>query len=236
MATVTNPIILDSTGQDIKNSIDLLTANINRTASNIPYDNNLTIKGKIDVIDAKTASDIPYSSGVSVKDELDSKVSKTGDTITGNLTISSGGRSRLFLGSTNNNEYGTITMYSNNSSNHLNIEAPSNLVSSALVTLPNKAGTIALKEWTLIASDIIKTSSAVDISNYYELWIVPKIAGTYRNAPIYTINLNNFTIGNTYREGTNLILDYIVRVNSNSLTVDYNLTGWASVTFDIYGR
>ena len=48
MATVTSPIILDSTGQDIKTSIDLLTANINRTASNIPYDNNLTIKGKID--------------------------------------------------------------------------------------------------------------------------------------------------------------------------------------------
>ena len=51
MATVTSPIILDSTGQDIKTSIDLLTANINRTASNIPYDNNLTIKGKIDAID-----------------------------------------------------------------------------------------------------------------------------------------------------------------------------------------
>lgn len=53
MATVTSPIILDSTGQDIKTSIDLLTANINRTASNIPYDNNLTIKGKIDDMDSK---------------------------------------------------------------------------------------------------------------------------------------------------------------------------------------
>lgn len=38
---------------DIKDSIDLLTANINRTASNIPYDNNLTIKGKIDAIDSE---------------------------------------------------------------------------------------------------------------------------------------------------------------------------------------
>ena len=53
MATVTSPIILDSTGQDIKTSIDLLTANINRTASNIPYDSNLTIKGKIDAINTR---------------------------------------------------------------------------------------------------------------------------------------------------------------------------------------
>lgn len=58
---------------DLKDSIDLLTANINRTASNIPYDNNLTIKGKIDEIDAKTAADIPYSSGVSVKQKIDNK-------------------------------------------------------------------------------------------------------------------------------------------------------------------
>ena len=58
MATVTSPIILDSTGQDIKDSIDLLTANINRTASNIPYDNNLTIKGKIDSIPVLQYEDI----------------------------------------------------------------------------------------------------------------------------------------------------------------------------------
>ena len=54
MSTITDPIMLDSTGQAIKNSIDLLAANINRTASNIPYDSNLTIKGKIDSMETVT--------------------------------------------------------------------------------------------------------------------------------------------------------------------------------------
>ena len=66
MATITSPIILDSTGQDIKTSIDLLTANINRTASNIPYDNNLTIKGKIDAIDLSKGGTIKADSGNTV--------------------------------------------------------------------------------------------------------------------------------------------------------------------------
>lgn len=77
MSAITDPIILDSTGQAIKNSIDLLSANINRTASNIPYDNNLTIKGKIDEIedeiteiDAKTAYDIPFTNMTSTGDKL----------------------------------------------------------------------------------------------------------------------------------------------------------------------
>lgn len=66
MATVTSPIILDSTGQDIKTSIDLLTANINRTASNIAYDNNLTIKGKIDALQTQV-DNIEYGQTESVQ-------------------------------------------------------------------------------------------------------------------------------------------------------------------------
>lgn len=58
MATITEPILLDSTGQAIKNSIDLLTANINRTADNIAYDSNLTIKGKIQAIDLTSGGNI----------------------------------------------------------------------------------------------------------------------------------------------------------------------------------
>ena len=48
MATVTSPIILDSTGQDIVTKLNAISTNLNKTASNIPYDSNLTIKGKID--------------------------------------------------------------------------------------------------------------------------------------------------------------------------------------------
>ena len=48
MATITSPIILDSTGQDIVTKLNAISTNINKTASDIPYDANLTIKGKID--------------------------------------------------------------------------------------------------------------------------------------------------------------------------------------------
>lgn len=97
-------------------------------------------------------------------------------------------------------------------------------------------GIANVNKWTLIASDITNSSSAVNVSNYGELWIVPKLQGSAKSAPLYTINLNTFNMGNSYREGTNYALDYIIRVSSNSLTLDYALTGWTSVTFDIYGR
>ncbi len=48
MATVTSPIILDSTGQDIVTKLNAISTNLNKTASDIPYDVNSTIKGKID--------------------------------------------------------------------------------------------------------------------------------------------------------------------------------------------
>ena len=51
MATVTSPIILDSTGQDIVTKLNAISTNLNKTASDIPYDANLTIKGKFDAID-----------------------------------------------------------------------------------------------------------------------------------------------------------------------------------------
>ncbi|MBO4542629.1 MAG: hypothetical protein J5725_05535 [Bacteroidales bacterium] len=51
MATITSPIILDSTGQDIVTKLNAISTNLNKTASDIPYDANLTIKGKFDAID-----------------------------------------------------------------------------------------------------------------------------------------------------------------------------------------
>ena len=48
MATITSPIILDSTGQDIVTKLNAISTNLNKTASDIPYDVNSTIKGKID--------------------------------------------------------------------------------------------------------------------------------------------------------------------------------------------
>ena len=58
MATVTSPIILDSTGQDIVTKLNEISHNLNKTASDIPYDVNQTIKGKIDSIPVLQYEDI----------------------------------------------------------------------------------------------------------------------------------------------------------------------------------
>lgn len=119
MATVTDPIILDSTGQAIKNSIDLLSANINRTASNIPYDSNLTIKAAID-----------------------GKVSKTGDTMTGNLLVDRGssGDSNVLIGG--NVSRGVLRLYHTNGK-YANIY-PYGFTENRNINLPDNGGIIAL--------------------------------------------------------------------------------------------
>lgn len=48
MATVTSPIITDSTGQDIVDGLTALAGAVRPSAGDIPYDDNNTVKGKID--------------------------------------------------------------------------------------------------------------------------------------------------------------------------------------------
>ena len=64
MATVTSPIILDSTGQDIVTKLNAISTNLNKTASDIPYDANLTIKGKIDADNSPTTRQSSTQSGL----------------------------------------------------------------------------------------------------------------------------------------------------------------------------
>lgn len=115
MATITDPIMLDSTGQAIKNSIDLLTANINRTASNIPYDSNLTIKGKIDAID--------LSKGGTIKN-------------------TSGNTALIIEGATSSN-YGQLCL--GRSGSLIKLVANSNITADRNVVFPNIAGGVAIE-------------------------------------------------------------------------------------------
>ena len=78
MATVTSPIILDSTGQDIVTKLNAISTNLNKTASNIPYDSNLTIKGKIDDINTRidnikfgTVASITVGNNETIADAID---------------------------------------------------------------------------------------------------------------------------------------------------------------------
>ena len=122
---------------DLKDSIDLLTANINRTASNIPYDNVLSIKGKIDAIDLTS-----------------------GGTITGNLnvlaniisarengTASADGTSYIIAGNdkpsgTVGNSRGVYRCYSK-SNKYVELTA-TDITSDRQILLPDNAGTMAL--------------------------------------------------------------------------------------------
>lgn len=177
MATVTDPIILDSTGQAIKNSIDLLTANINRTASNIPYDNNLTIKGKIDAIDLTNGGTI------------DGSLIANGN-ITSNLpngTTSTLGESVLIAGNavaegSDGNSRGRLRLYSN-TENRLDIMPPNNLNANRQLWFPipsNNSQTLALRSDLGVCDELLAqtnipagtpTSYNCDWSSYYFLSI-----------------------------------------------------------------
>ena len=221
MSTITDPIILDSTGQAIKNSIDLLSANINRTASNIPYDSNLTIKAAID-----------------------GKVSKSGDTMTGTLNIKPDntlGAISLGKGS-NSSEYGIVQMY-DDASHWLNI-MPSSQTDNRTILFPDKAGTVALTsdlEWVLAYQNLTLDSNRVDVSAYSELFVVPKLQGYARSYPTFMLRLPSFDIATAGAEYsgsavTNFIMYGINIDSSNTLKLRGTLRGWSSVTFDIYGR
>ena len=91
--------------------------------------------------------------------------------------------------------------------------------------------------WTLIDTGITSESDPVDVMGYTEFYIVPKIAGFSRSAPLYFIKFsNNFNIGDSYVESGNYKFYYRVTVNDNALTLTYSLETWTSVTFDIYGK
>lgn len=201
MATVTSPIILDSTGQDIKTSIDLLTANINRTASNIPYDNNLTIKGKIDAID--------LTEGGTVNGNL----SVIGNTLVqrnnnyGIITLGKG---------SNSSEFGILQLWDKNS-HYANLRTLDNLGDNREFRLPNKAGTIALTDdvtfktlnrnawnWNTVTSHSIEAYSGNPVivfggrSGKGFMAICPS-----NNNEVYTISNNiGCTISQTYEANT----------------------------------
>ncbi len=167
MATVTSPIILDSTGQDIKTSIDLLTANINRTASNIPYDNNLTIKGKIDAIN--------LTEGGNINGNL---------SIIGNAFVQrSNSYGIITLGKgTNASENGILQLY-DKTSHYANIRTVDNLGDNRNFYLPNKSGTIAIGD---ISCD--SANNEVEFGNFATTF---KYSGTtYQNVNIAGVKIN----------------------------------------------
>lgn len=126
---------------DLKDSIDLLTANINRTASNIAYDNNLTIKGKIDEVEDEiydvetisfTSSVFADNSKIKVRRngkiikisfsgaQLNTNVSKYGS-ILSSLPWNSYGYSTGLIFAVNGNTTTQTSVYINDSNNNLQI-------------------------------------------------------------------------------------------------------------------
>ena len=134
MALITDPVLTDDTGVAIKNSIDLLTANINRTADNIAYDSNLTIKGKIQAID--------LTSGGNIKGDLYID-DESGTTATEGTTYLSAGNDKA--AGTDKNSTGILRLYGD-SGKCAFLYPKSQMSANRWIALPDKAGTILTRE------------------------------------------------------------------------------------------
>ena len=92
--------------------------------------------------------------------------------------------------------------------------------------------------WTLIENDITTESDPVDVSAYNELWVAPKLQGFSCQFPIFMLRINSLAVSGGGREGSTYNIEFRISIDSSgnlSITVGA-LSGWTSVTFDIYGR
>lgn len=76
MSTVTSPIMTDATGQDIADALLALINAVKPDASDIPYDSNLSVKGKIDEVvdDVNLKLDVIIKSSGSINDITDTAI------------------------------------------------------------------------------------------------------------------------------------------------------------------
>lgn len=146
MATITKPPILDETGQAIKNSIDLLTANINRTADNIAYDSNLTIKGKIQAIDLTSGGNIIGDLQIDGQNGTTQAVGNTILRIGNNISQGS-----------DKNSMGQIRIYSSNDK-YARIYTQT-LTANRDLVIPDQGGTIATRDDFVYTYNLIAGST-----------------------------------------------------------------------------
>lgn len=173
----------------------------------------------------------------------------SGGTIVGNLTVnaqngttSAEGRSRLLVGNdiasgTDGNSYGMLTLYAKNT-RHINISAVDSPTDSRNIYLPDKNGTLALKEWTLLGS-VTSGGSGIDVNNYSELYIVPKMQGWAAQNPFtFVIFAHNINVYYGIMVNANYGVEFIINVSSTGVFTigSETLKGWTSCTYDIYGK
>lgn len=126
-----------------------------------------------------------------------------------------------------------------------NVSYTANNVQTAIDNASTAAGTqyssgISVKDkldWVQIGTNITDSSPAIDVSDYSEIYVVPKLAGFSMSAPLYIVKIsNNFNIGNSYVETGSYKLVYRVTITLDQLTLTYTLDTWTSVTFDVYAK
>ena len=93
-------------------------------------------------------------------------------------------------------------------------------------------------EWHFLGDDITSGGSGVDVSNYNDIYIIPKMQGWAMQYPIFTIKLlNTRTVFTTY-VNDNYGIDFAVNFSTSGvLTItDQALRGWTSCTYTIFAR
>lgn len=92
-----------------------------------------------------------------------------------------------------------------------------------------------LKNWSLIGNTAYE-GTGLDVSNYKELYIVPKMQGSSPQNPIFILNnagaINyGFPINSTYG------FEFQTTISDGTLTISAQvLNGWTSATYDVYGK
>ncbi len=130
MADVTKPMLLDETGQDILRALQEIGQNVKPSASDIPYDSNISVKGKIDEVNDKfmweeREFNITYTSSTNPVATANVDISKSGYTPIGVISWGVFGTSStlcivtsLQVNSDNNTLYYAIRVRDNGTYSH----------------------------------------------------------------------------------------------------------------------
>ena len=200
----------DSVNTKTKVGVDT-TFTESATRTNIASGDSLaTIFGKI----KKWFSDLPSMF-----------VSKSGDTMTGDLTISSGAGNALNVGSTTMGDNGIVNIYTAGSYRSILQTSSFGFTDNRIHELPNKSGTIAL------TSDIPTFSQYSD--NYYVITKIGDAVILTFKAPI-SFTDNAKTIGNgiptAYRPPNEIIVSGRIYDGSAYVNCNVRVATWGTVT------
>ena len=93
-------------------------------------------------------------------------------------------------------------------------------------------------EWHFLGDDITSGGTGVDVSDYNDIYIIPKMQGWAMQNPIFTIKLLNTRTSFAAYVNDNYGIEFAVNFSTSGvLTItDQTLRGWTSCTYTVFAR